>query len=260
MQYVRTFIFLVFCLILSLACFSVHAEDELHEALKKRQEFHKKRQHEISINGGGFLGDQSHSSWTAGANYHFLINDTFGVGAAYAYSPTITDWSSNYGRSLRSRRQHFMDAELMISNDAAFRAGKTIIECDFYLTLGAGALWINEEYEPLGVVGGGLRVYLPWPWMALRVDVNTYMHYTPIPTGDVFSADMSMIGGVSFLFPVRKPPPLKEEDEPDSLPEKDEEAPQDQNSGKLSTQETTSSSSSGTETLTQVSTAASENP
>lgn len=232
---------------------ALHADEELKEYLKEGARFPKRHQHEFNVNGGAFLGDQSQSSWVVGGNYHFLINETWGVGAAYAYSPIRVDSNSSFGQSLRSKEQHFMDAELLISNDAAFRAGKHIIECDFYLTLGAGAVWINKEFEPMGVIGGGLRVYMPWTWLAVRVDVNNYLHYTPIATGDAFSADISMVAGVSFLFPKRQPPPLEPE-------ETGENVIQGEDSEKLSTQETASPSSSGTGTLTEESTKESDSP
>jgi len=179
------------------------AEENLQEVLDRRDRFSKHLQSEVNINGGDFLGDETHNSWNVGAKYYLHINDTFAIGASYAYTPIITDWSSTFGKSLKTKQQHIIDGEVMIANDTVFRAGKNIIECDMYLTVGAGTILINRHYEPMGVIGGGIKIYTGWPWLAIRIDVNTYLHPTPNPTGDTFNGDISMNGGVSFLFPVK---------------------------------------------------------
>ena len=198
--------FLTSFLVLSVLSLQAIAAGDLHEALDRRYRFSKHLQSEASLYGGDFLGDETHNSWDVGAKYYLHLNNTFAIGAAYAYTPIYTDFSSTFGKSLRTKKQHIIDGEMMIANDAAFRAGNSIVECDLFLTIGAGTMWINRHYEPLGVIGGGLKIYTGVPWFALRFDVNTYIHPTPNPTGDTINADMSINLGASFLFPQRLPP------------------------------------------------------
>ncbi len=180
------------------------ADDALHESVDKEYRHQRRWQSEINIYGGDFLGDEWHNSWDAGAKYYMHINNTFAVGASYLYTPIYADSDSTFARSLTTKNTHIINAELTISNDAAFRAGSSVIECDFFLTLGAGTFWINGFYEPMGMIGGGVRVYTPVPWFALRADVNNYIHPTPIPVGDTINADIAFNLGVSFMIPPRK--------------------------------------------------------
>jgi outer membrane beta-barrel protein len=208
------FIFIFAIGILSIS--PVHAEEEsLRHAVAAENRISKRHQSEINIFGGDLLGDEWHNSWDVGAQYFFHINNTFAVGAGYMYSPIYTDNSSTFGLSLKTKNTHTIDGQVMISNDAAFRAGKSVIRCDFYLTLGGGTVWINEHYEPMGMIGGGLKVYTGWPWFAIRVDVNNYIHPTPNPTGDTINADIAFNAGVSFLFPARRAEEKKEEASPE---------------------------------------------
>ncbi|MFA5812884.1 MAG: hypothetical protein WC956_11245, partial [bacterium] len=99
---------------------------------------------------------------------------------------------------------HTINAQVMISNDAAFRSGNSIIECDLFLTLGGGTMQINRSWKYLIEIGGGMKVYMPIPWLAVRFDVASYLHPTPKPTGNSFNADLAINAGVSFLLPVHK--------------------------------------------------------
>ncbi len=179
--------------------------DPLHKAVDHRYRASKHLQSELNLFGGDYLGDETHNSWMVGARYYLHLNNTFAVGASYIYTPIVADMSSAFGQSLRTKQQHIIDAELMISNDAAFRAGSSIIECDLYFTLGVGVFRVNRQNKPVGMIGGGMKIYTGLPWLAFRVDVNSYLHPTPNPGGDHFNADVAMMGGVSFLFPKRNP-------------------------------------------------------
>ena len=179
------------------------ASEELPKALDDRHRHNHKNQFEISLNGGDYLGDQTGNSWTTGAKAYFSFNSIVGVGVNYAYTPLSVDSSSNFGQFLKTKDTHMLDAEVMLNNAAAFRAGK-VIECDLYLTLGVGTIWIDRKYKPMGMVGGGMKIYGKPDWLAFRIDVNSYLHPTPNPGGDKFNGDMAMTLGISFLFPVRQ--------------------------------------------------------
>lgn len=185
-----------------------HAERErraLGISVDRRYRLSKRWQNEFGIFGGDYLGDEWLNTWDAGAHYYLHFNNTFAVGASYFFSRIRANTESDFGQSLATKNQHAADAELMISNDCAFRAGKTIIECDLYLTLGMGMIQINRQWKPMGLVGGGMKVYLPVPWLAVRFDVNSPIHPTPKPGGNSFNADIAFNLGLSFLVPQRKP-------------------------------------------------------
>lgn len=170
----------------------------------RRFRFSKKWQSELGVFGGDYLGDEWLNTWDAGAHYYLHINHTFAIGAAYTYSRIRASANSSFGGSLTNNNEHILNTEVAISNDCAFRSGKTIVECDLFLTLGGGAVQINSQWKPLAIVGGGMKIYLPPPYLAIRFDVNSYLHPTAKPDGDAFNADIGFNLGLSFLFSQRK--------------------------------------------------------
>ena len=68
-----------------------------------------------------------------------------------------------------------------------------------------GSLNINDSWKWLAVIGGGLKVYMKPRWLALRVDVNSYIHPNPTVTGDEITGDVSFLFGLAFHFPYRMP-------------------------------------------------------
>lgn len=176
----------------------------LHEALDRRYRFSKKLQSEISVFGGDYLGDEWYNTWDVGARYYLHINNSFAIGSSYRYSPVRTDSTGVFGQSLKTKNTHTIDGEIMYSNECAFRGGDTVVECDFFLTAGAGAIEINKIWGAAGVFGGGLKIYTPAPFFAVRFDVDAILHNTPKPGGDSFNSDMAMELGVSFLIPVKR--------------------------------------------------------
>lgn len=195
-------------------------ETAMEEHMKKADEEGydwRKFQSEFGVFGGDFLGDEWYNNWDVGARYYFNINKTFAIGAEYQYNPIRADSSGDFGRSLRTDNSHTLFGALAIANDAAIKAGKSIIDCDLFLTLGAGSMQINREWQWLALIGGGIKVYMPMRWMAVRFDVNSYLHPTPKPGGNSFNADMAINLGFSFFVqPNLKKTTIQPEAEPAS--------------------------------------------
>lgn len=164
----------------------------------------KANQVEISPYGGSFLGDTLGQTWLAGNRVYYHIDSTFAVGANYSFTKLMTDKSFGFGAAMTNSWMQGVGIEGMISNDAAFRVGNNLVEMDFYLTLGAAGLKINKSWEPAGIVGGGVKFYTGIPWLAFRIDVNNYIHFTTWPGDQNLDCDVTFLGGVSFLFPERK--------------------------------------------------------
>ncbi|HPW45970.1 MAG TPA: hypothetical protein PKU96_06340 [bacterium] len=180
------------------------ARHDLGESLKLKIQPSKKNMNELTFFGGNYLGDKWGNSWDIGGMYTFYFNDTFGVAANYAYSKIYGDSSDIFESNLANDNVHSVFGAVILNNDAAFRAGKSIIQCDLFATLGGGSIQINNIWKYLLVIGGGIRVYTPIPWFAVRFDVNSYMHPTPGIGGSAFNADILMNLGFSVMLPPRK--------------------------------------------------------
>lgn len=153
--------------------------------------------------GGDYLGDEWQNTWDVGGFYSLYFNNTYGIGGGYLYSPIRFDGSSNFGNSIDTKSTHLVHGDLILSNDCAFLAGKTSIECELFLLIGGGGVMINHIWNPLAVFGGGMKIFTPIKWFAVRFDVSSFMHPTPNPTGNTFNADMSMTLGLSFFLPMK---------------------------------------------------------
>lgn len=173
------------------------------DAFDKEPHFDRRWQSEFGFFGGSFGSDAWQNSWDIGGRYILHINKIFAIGAEYMYSP-IRDDDAAFLASLKTKATHTIDGQLIIGNDCFLRAGRSVIATDLYLTLGMGSMRISEEWKESGVVGGGIKVYMPVPWIALRFDINTYIHPTPNPSGEEISADVVSNLGFSVMFPVKK--------------------------------------------------------
>ncbi len=179
-------------------------EDKRSTVVTDRHRPHKKFLSELTLFGGDYLGDEWHNTYDVGGMYTLHFNETFGASAAFTYSELDYDGTGNFGRSVVDDNMYMGHGALIVNNDCAFRAGKTTIECDLFMTIGGGAIRINRIWEWMIVVGGGMRVYTPLDWFAIRFDVNSYLHPTPNPTGNTFDSDIAMNLGLSFIIPIKK--------------------------------------------------------
>jgi hypothetical protein len=183
---------------------SPEREQAIREVFDREFRFSKKFQSELGFFGGSYLGDEWYNTWNIGGRYYLHLNNSIAFGTEYLYSPIRADASGDFGKSLTTNNMHTLTGAMMYSNGTAFRAGDSVVECDLILTVGGGAMQINRQWEPVALIGGGLKVYLPIPWFAIRFDVNTYLHPTPKPGGNSFNSDMLVNLGFSFLFPTKE--------------------------------------------------------
>lgn len=161
----------------------------------------KKNQVELNINGGAFLGNSLGQTWIAGAKATYWINNVVGIGVNYAYTRLLTNSGSPFGNVLTNNNMHVINPQIVLSQDAAVRAAKSVMELDFYMAFGAGVMRLNGTWEPMGEIGGGVKFYTGIPWLAWRIDIDNFLHKTPQPGKDSFDFDVTFTGGVSFLFP-----------------------------------------------------------
>lgn len=208
-------ILLVFALVLIFPYPEARAEEEkegdvdiraIPPILDPQYRHRKRRQFEISPYGGACIGQSLGQTWIAGAKGFFHLNNTVAVGAEWGISKLLTNRNSPFGSIMEDDILQTAEVQVMFSNDAALRMGRTLIEMDFYGTLGIGGMYINDEWNPAGVVGGGVKFYSGIPWLAFRIDVNNYIHSTHQPGEDPVDFDIVFAGGVSLLFPINPSP------------------------------------------------------
>ena len=157
---------------------------------------------EVTPYAGTYVGRSSGSRFIAGGKAWLHLGGMFAVGADYGYVRLETGAPSPIPAE-SDPNAHYVAGEVALSNDVAMRLGKMLLEMDLFLTLGAGAARLQGAWEALGVVGGGVKFYTGLSWLALRLDVNTYLHNTALPSGDRVDADASVAFGVAFLLPPR---------------------------------------------------------
>jgi hypothetical protein len=75
------------------------------------------------------------------------------------------------------------------------------LEMDLFGEAGGGTMRIADRWEPLGLVGGGVRVYPGLSWLAIRIDALTLLHPTERDTGSAFDTDVSFTLGVELIVP-----------------------------------------------------------
>lgn len=161
----------------------------------------KKYQFELAPYAGAYLGNTVGQTWMAGARLYFFFNNTVAVGANYGYSKLLTNTGSPFGSILTNANMQSVMGEVVFSNDAALRIGNSLLEMDFFGTFALGSMLINNSWQLAGMVGGGIKFYTGVPWLALRIDVNNYVHNTAQPGNDIVDFDVTFLGGVSILFP-----------------------------------------------------------
>jgi hypothetical protein len=173
--------------------------------LDYKNRFSKKFIGEFDFMGGNYLGDYSQNTWAAGGRGYFHINHIVGIGVEYLYSHLRTDAASSAGQVMRTKNQHILDLHAILNNEIMFAAGKSAIPMDLFLTVGGGSVNINRQWKWLAMVGGGVKVFLKPRWMALRVDVASYIHPVQTTSGDQIAGDVSFLFGMAFHFPYRPP-------------------------------------------------------
>ncbi len=151
---------------------------------------------ELSPYGGTWLGGTVGASWIAGLRATLHIVAPWAVQLDYGYS----QWTG----APTDPSLHLISASLQVTHDVAMRVGEHLLEMDLYLTAGAGTIQVDRAWKAMGRLGGGVKVYTGLPWLAVRVDVDNYLH----PIAGHINVDVSFSLGLSFLFPV-DPSPLE---------------------------------------------------
>lgn len=158
---------------------------------------------EFYLYAGDYYGDSLENSWLVGGEYMFHFTRHFGLGADFAYSKADFNENVFYSQAgfWTNDNVYIIDATGMINFPAAYRMGEKVIEADLYILLGGGTINLNSSYEPHGFIGGGMKIYLGKPWLAVRVDLKDTFHTTEKPASTEFDQDLLFTAGLSFQMP-----------------------------------------------------------
>jgi hypothetical protein len=154
--------------------------------------------------GGVFMGRAIGQSFLAGGRVTYYPIRHIGIGAAYGYSISLGGVETAERQSV-----HLVHGQLELPLVAGLRVGKhKVLELDLFGEAGAGALYIARTWEPMGVIGGGVRIYPRVPWLGIRIDAVTFLHETRRERGEKFDTDVAFTLGLVFLLPPRmqRPP------------------------------------------------------
>ncbi|MCC6750283.1 MAG: hypothetical protein IT371_21645 [Deltaproteobacteria bacterium] len=165
---------------------------------------HQKRyQLELSPHGGSLLGRTLGSSFLVGVRAHLHLSPWLALGASYDYSRIPS--SAAFEVLPTVREVHLLLGEASISNDLAMRVGRRLVALDLFLTVGLGSMNLAQAWKLAGLVGGGVKFYVGLPWLAVRIDLLTVIHPTPVSrVSSRIDADIALTGGVSFFLPARR--------------------------------------------------------
>jgi hypothetical protein len=179
------------------------ADDTFCPGLDYKNRFEKKLIGELDVFAGGYLGNYILTGWAAGGRLFMHLNHFFALGGEYMYTPPSVDSISSFGLVKKTNTQQMIDGQIAFSWPILFGFGRNELPMDLFFTLGAGTININEMWSWLAVIGGGLKIYLNPEWMAVRIDVNSYMHNTPTVSGNKFSTNLAFLVGLAFYFPYK---------------------------------------------------------
>lgn len=157
---------------------------------------------EIAPYGGDYFGDKLGHTYTVGGDLQVNITKAIGLAVDFGYSRVSVDSTSAVGSLFTNKNEYLLDGALVWNMPAAFRAGRGVMEMDFYTTVGGGVIQLNGDNRIAGFVGGGVKIRPRISWFGIRVEIRNYFTSINNPAGSDFEDDLTLrIGPVFFLPP-----------------------------------------------------------
>jgi hypothetical protein len=153
----------------------------------------------LDVAGGSLIGCSVGQTFIVGGRVTYYPIRHLGIGGVYGYSRGIGG-----SDAVRRRSVHYAHGQLELPLISALRVGRhKVLEMDLFGVGGAGAIYIARGWNAMGVIGGGVRIYPPVRWLAIRIDALTFLHHTGREPDRTFDTDVAFTLGLSFLLPSR---------------------------------------------------------
>ncbi len=141
---------------------------------------------------GSLLGASVGQTFIAGVHGYSHLDSSWSLGGTYGYAPLYSAAKASIPAASRSARLHLLNAEALYSNRADLHLGQRTIPTDLYFTFGVGSISIGGSWQPLGVI----KLPAGKSLVALRVDVNNYIHPTTKLSGSQIDFDVAFLAGL----------------------------------------------------------------
>lgn len=154
----------------------------------------------IDLGGGSMNGRGVGQSFVATGRLTYYPIRQLGIGAVYSFSQGIGGVATAAGDWV-----HAVHGQLELPLISALRVGRhRVLPMDLFGEAGAGAVHLAERWEPLGVIGGGVRLYTRVRWLAVRIDALTYLHDTRREVGRaLLDTEVAFTLSLTVLLPRR---------------------------------------------------------
>ena len=130
---------------------------------------------ELTPFAGDFLGDTLEHTFLVGSHLDVRLNPTFSLGTDFGWSLIEYDPQSAFGQTVVDDQLYSLQGTLSFNIPAAYLSRNSIVESDFFTSVGGGMLRINRSNRGDGFIGGGLKVYLKKVrWLGIRVEVRNF--------------------------------------------------------------------------------------
>ncbi|MDO8644829.1 MAG: hypothetical protein Q7S00_07700 [bacterium] len=156
---------------------------------------------EIPIEAGEYFADKFDHSFLLGTGLYYTPLPPLSIGVDFGYGWMSFDPTSRFGQAMTDDKMMLLHGVVRLALPGAYRSKKAIKEVDFYTTLGGGLTRLGDANRGTGFIGGGMKMYTKWDWLATRVEVRNYFMTVPTTTGDKFAADLVVTAGPVFQLP-----------------------------------------------------------
>jgi len=158
----------------------------------------------LFVYGGFYYADSLGNSHVVGMDYNLSLTKNFALGASFGYTRAKPDKHITFSQPgfFTTRNMYILDLTAMLFNPVAINMSGSVVRADLFMIAGFGTININDAWEPHGIFGGGMRIYLYKSFLAIRVDLRTNFHSINKPGGgNKFEQNLNLLIGLSFQIP-----------------------------------------------------------
>ena len=159
---------------------------------------------EITPYVGTYLGDTLQNSFLLGGVMDARISPYISLGGEFGWTRIAFDHDGTFGSGVTNRNLYLFEGVLTFNIPAAFLSRGSVVETDFFTTIGGGITRVNSTTRGNGFIGGGMKIYSPADWFGVRIEVRNYFSSLKLPDGRTdFTSDWTVTVGPTFMIPPR---------------------------------------------------------